>query len=143
MSPERKIERQLVNYCKLHGVYTRKWTSPGNRGVPDRIIIGRQGTVFLELKAPGKTLKPLQKREAELIRKAGGRAFWASSWHGAKAVVDAVRAEDPVKLLAMDVLIDCLDMTPRNSGFIRTSMGQAISKPSHRRLHRSVGSSIL
>lgn len=101
-SPERKIERQLVNYCKLHGIYLRKFVSPNRRGVADRILVGEQGTVFLELKAPGKKLEPLQKREMELIRKAGGRAYWADSWHGAKAVADAVRSKHSFGLDALD-----------------------------------------
>lgn len=66
MSPERKLERRLVSFCKDHGLYCRKWVSPGVRGVPDRIIIGRK-ILFIELKSPGKTLDPLQARESRLI----------------------------------------------------------------------------
>jgi hypothetical protein len=38
-----------------------KWISPGNTGVPDRIIIMRHARIaFVELKAPGKTPTPIQ-----------------------------------------------------------------------------------
>lgn len=136
-SPERKIEKQVVKYCKLHGLYQRKFVSPGHVGVADRIIVGKQGTVFLELKAPGKKLRALQRRERDLIIKAGGRSFWADSWHGAKAVLDAVRADDPVKLLGMDAVEDSLRLVPVDTGRLRQSLLPAT------KLRRRVGCSLL
>jgi hypothetical protein len=89
MSPERKLERRLVKYCKEHGIYCRKFVSPGAAGVPDRIMIGPKGVVFLELKSPGQRPTRLQMYEIDQIMLVGGRAFWASDWHGAKAAADA------------------------------------------------------
>lgn len=43
-----------------------KFTSPGFDGVPDRLILLPGGKVaFIELKAPGKTLRPLQVRRKD------------------------------------------------------------------------------
>lgn len=39
-----------------------KWVSPGIRGVPDRIIIFRGSTFFVELKRPGETLRKNQRK---------------------------------------------------------------------------------
>ena len=38
-----------------------KWVSPGHSGVPDRIVFLPGGRIiFVEVKAPGKKLRPLQ-----------------------------------------------------------------------------------
>lgn len=53
-----------------------KWVSPGNRGVPDRIVILPEGrTVFVELKAPGKPLQPLQRRWAKKLQELGHQVY--------------------------------------------------------------------
>jgi hypothetical protein len=69
---ERDIELYLVRQCRKRGIYCRKWTSPGNRGVPDRIVL-HDGTWYaLELKSPTGSLTKLQQVEIETIRKHGG-----------------------------------------------------------------------
>lgn len=58
---EKDIEQHLVKRCKDLGVLCFKFTSPSCTGVPDRILVFPNGLVtFLELKAPGKTLRPKQ-----------------------------------------------------------------------------------
>ena len=52
---EREIEVYLVKSVKDKKGICMKWTSPGNAGVPDRIVIFPGGDVyFVELKAEGK-----------------------------------------------------------------------------------------
>ena len=87
-SPERKLERQLVAYCKQNGVYCRKFVSPGCAGVPDRILLRAGQVVFLELKSPGKKPSALQTREMELIRRAGGVAMCEDSWEVIQSLID-------------------------------------------------------
>ena len=61
---EREIEAYLVKSIKNKNGLCMKWTSPGNAGVPDRIVIVPGGDVyFVELKAEGKRedLSPLQR----------------------------------------------------------------------------------
>ena len=61
---EREIEAYLVKSVKNKNGLCMKWTSPGNAGVPDRIVIVPGGDVyFVELKAEGKRgdLSPLQR----------------------------------------------------------------------------------
>ena len=61
---EKEIEAYLVRSVKNKKGLCMKWTSPGNAGVPDRIIMIPGGKVyFVELKAEGKrgNLSPLQK----------------------------------------------------------------------------------
>lgn len=61
---ESEIEAYLVKSVKDKKGICMKWTSPGNAGVPDRIVIFPGGDVyFVELKAEGKreNLSPLQR----------------------------------------------------------------------------------
>ena len=61
---EREIEAYLAKSVKNKKGLCMKWTSPGNAGVPDRIVIVPWGEIyFVELKAEGKrdNLSPLQK----------------------------------------------------------------------------------
>lgn len=65
---ERDIERYLVLRAKEAGGKAYKWTSPGNSGVPDRIVMLPGGRVaFAELKAPGKKPTPLQVNQQRYI----------------------------------------------------------------------------
>lgn len=58
---ESEIEKALVRHVKRLGGLCEKFTSPQNAGVPDRIITLPGGRIiFVELKAPGKKLRPLQ-----------------------------------------------------------------------------------
>lgn len=69
---ESTLERRLVREVERIGGRAPKWVSPGNRGVPDRIVILPGGrTVYVEMKAPGKPLDPLQVRWAKILRDLG------------------------------------------------------------------------
>lgn len=65
---ETTIENRLKKEVEKRGGKVWKFTSPGTRGVPDRIVLLKGGkTIFVELKAPGEVRKPLQvKRALEL-----------------------------------------------------------------------------
>jgi len=65
---ERDIEKYLVDKVGLIGK-AYKFSSPGNRSVPDRLCLFSKGVaVFVECKAPGKTLTPLQRRTIKFMR---------------------------------------------------------------------------
>lgn len=60
---ESQLERKTRLAVERIGGKMPKWVSPGNRGVPDRLAILPNGqTVYVELKAPGKPLEPLQRK---------------------------------------------------------------------------------
>lgn len=55
MTLERDVEKALVKRVKELGGTCEKFTSPGRRSVPDRLITMPGGRIiFVELKAPGK-----------------------------------------------------------------------------------------
>lgn len=73
---ESTLERRLVREVEAVGGLAPKWVSPGNRGVPDRIVILPHGrVVFVELKAPGKQLQPLQRKWMKTLRSLGHRVY--------------------------------------------------------------------
>lgn len=61
---ESKIERALRLKVKAMGGLCEKFTSPGKRSVPDRIVTLPGGRIiFVEIKANGKLPTPLQVRD--------------------------------------------------------------------------------
>ena len=73
---EKIIEEQLVKSIRLMGGLAPKFVSPGFDGVPDRLILLPNGRMaFAELKAPGKQLRPLQKRRKRQLEALGFRVF--------------------------------------------------------------------
>ena len=66
---ERRIEEYLVRQVAKLGGKAYKFSSPGNRAVPDRVCFLPNGmTLLVECKAPGKVLTPLQERVVKLLR---------------------------------------------------------------------------
>lgn len=67
---EKHVEQQLVQAVKRREGKAYKWVSPGNNGVPDRLVLlpgGRVGMV--EVKQPNGTIRPIQAlRHKELER---------------------------------------------------------------------------
>lgn len=69
---ESAIESRLVREVRKRGGLCYKFTSPGNPGVPDRIVITPDGrTYYLELKTPVGRLAKIQKWQLEEMRKRG------------------------------------------------------------------------
>jgi ribosomal protein S6 len=61
---EKLVEAALVKRVKALGGTCEKFTSPGRRSVPDRIVTLPGGRiVFVEVKAPGKKTTELQDRD--------------------------------------------------------------------------------
>ena len=69
---ESTIEARLVREVRKLGGLCYKFTSPGNPGVPDRIVILPDGrTIYVELKTEIGRLAKIQKWQIEEIRKRG------------------------------------------------------------------------
>ncbi|EAE5878528.1 VRR-NUC domain-containing protein [Listeria monocytogenes] len=58
---ENDIENYLIRQVKKRNGLCLKWTSPGNAGVPDRIVMNNKHIFFIELKKTGEEPSPLQK----------------------------------------------------------------------------------
>lgn len=79
MPAEKTTERKLVQAVKLMGGMAPKFVSPGLDGVPDRIVLLPGGkAAFVELKADGQKLRPLQERRKRQIEALGFRVYCVS-----------------------------------------------------------------
>lgn len=69
---EEKIEDYLRDEVEKRGGECWKLTTPGRRGVPDRLVMVYGQTVFVELKKPGGKPEPHQVRAHARMRECGG-----------------------------------------------------------------------
>lgn len=73
---EKDIELKLKNTVKSMGGIALKLISPGFDGVPDRLVLLPNGKLaFIELKAPGKRLRPLQEKRKRQLEGLGFLVF--------------------------------------------------------------------
>lgn len=57
---ERSVESYLKRQIELRGGICWKFLSPGNAGVPDRLVVFNSQLYLVELKAPGRKPRQLQ-----------------------------------------------------------------------------------
>ena len=77
---EKNIEQKLIRAVRQSGGLALKFVSPGLAGVPDRLILFPKGRIcFAEIKAPGKTPRPLQLRRFGQLRALGFRVYVVDS----------------------------------------------------------------
>ena len=89
---ERDIEAYLRDQVKAIGGIAYKFVSPGNAGVPDRLVLlPGERVVFVELKAPGRQPTPLQLRQQRRIRDLGFTVLVIDSKEGVDEFIKGVR----------------------------------------------------
>jgi len=77
---ESTVEQLLRKLVKDCGGFAYKFTSPGNRSVPDRMCVFPYGLVaFVECKAPGKEPTKAQLAELTKLRNLGHFSTWVSN----------------------------------------------------------------
>ena len=72
---ERQIESRLRLGVLALGGKAYKFLSPGNNGVPDRIVLIMGKCYFVELKKPGKDLEPLQRAVRKDFARLGFKVY--------------------------------------------------------------------
>ena len=73
---ERDIERVFVRMVRQAGGMALKFISPGCNGMPDRLVLLPDGKLaFVELKAPGRTMRPLQEKRKRQLEALGFFVF--------------------------------------------------------------------
>jgi len=90
---ESVIERKLVTEVKKRGGLAVKFVSPGLDGVPDRLVLFPGGKMaFVELKAPGKNMRPIQERRARQLTALGFRVYCVDNNEMIGGVLDEIQA---------------------------------------------------
>ena len=89
---ERDVEVLLRDGVKQLGGKAYKWVSPGNAGVPDRIVILPGGKViFVELKQENGRLTRLQKVQQLTLRRMGVAAVTLRGAEDVKVYLDVLK----------------------------------------------------
>ena len=84
---EKDIEKYLTAKVKALKGKAYKWVSPGNAGVPDRIVFLPKGRIiFVELKAPGQKPTALQNRVHRMLADLGADVRVVDSKEGVDAL---------------------------------------------------------
>ena len=81
---ENQVEQYLIKKVSALGGKAWKFVSPGNAGVPDRLITYNSKAFFVEVKRPGGKPRALQKATVAQIRATGMKVYCIST----KAQVD-------------------------------------------------------
>ena len=90
---EKYIERKLTEAVKKLGGLAPKFISPGLDGVPDRIVLLSYGKIaFVELKATGETLRPLQVRRKRQLESLGFSVYCVDAAEQIGGILDEIQS---------------------------------------------------
>ena len=90
---EKKIEEKLVKEVKHYGGKCWKFVSPGTDGVPDRIVLLHKGRIaFVEVKAPGKELRPQQKKIKRELEELGFKVYVLDNEEEIGGIINEIRS---------------------------------------------------
>lgn len=90
---EKYIEQKLVSAVKSMGGIAPKLVSPGIDGMPDRLVLLPYGKLaFIELKAPGKAIRPLQEKRKRQLEALGFLVFCIDGVDQIGGALDAIQA---------------------------------------------------
>jgi hypothetical protein len=79
---ESLIEGKSCQWAKAQGWLSYKFVSPSQSGVPDRLFIRNAEVVFVEFKATGEQLRPLQVKVIDKMRTNGATVHVIDSVEG-------------------------------------------------------------
>jgi hypothetical protein len=89
---EKYIEKKLVEAVRKEGGLAPKFVSPGFDGVPDRLVLLPSAHIaFVELKAPGKLMRPLQVRRKKQLESIGFKVYCVDEVSQIGGVIDEIR----------------------------------------------------
>ena len=90
---EKTIEAKLVTAVRELGGLALKFISPGLDGVPDRLVLLPGGRMsFIELKAPGKEMRPLQVRRKRQLEALGCLVYCIDSPEQIGAILNEIQS---------------------------------------------------
>ena len=89
---EKQIEARLKREVEKAGGLALKFISTGTGGVPDRIVLlpGKE-VVFVELKGPSKSLRPLQLKRRKQLEALGFAVYVLDSYQAVEELMQEVR----------------------------------------------------
>ena len=89
---EKVIEHKLVKSVKQMGGICPKFVSPGFDGMPDRLVLLPFGKIaFVEVKAPNKKPRPLQKARHKMLKRLGFKVYVLDDAEQIGGIIDEIR----------------------------------------------------
>ena len=90
---EREIEQKFMQAVKKRGGLALKFMSPGYDGMPDRLALLPDGKMgFVEVKAPGKVPRPLQRQRHRLLRELGFHVYVLDDKSQIGGIIDDIQS---------------------------------------------------
>ena len=90
---EKTIESKLVKAVREIGGLAPKFVSPGLDGVPDRLVLLPGAKIdFIELKAQGKPLRPLQVRRKRQLEALGFSVYRIDGSEQIGGILDEIQS---------------------------------------------------
>lgn len=91
---ETRVEAALVKAVKKRNGLALKFVSPGFSGVPDRLILVKDGmhgrAAFVECKAPGRKMRALQEKRKAQLEALGFQVFCLDRLEEVEDIVDQI-----------------------------------------------------
>jgi hypothetical protein len=97
---ESVVEKKVSGWAVEQGILTFKFTPQGQRGWPDRMFIYEGRCAFVEFKAEGEPLRPLQAHRIQLLNDASIPTIWTS------------RYEESIEFLCRHLHLTSINKTP-------------------------------
>lgn len=90
---EKEIEKALVQAVKTCGGLCLKFVSPSLTGIPDRIVLMPKGVIaFVEVKAPGETMRCLQVYRKRQLEALGFRVYCVDGKEQIEEVLNEIQS---------------------------------------------------
>lgn len=108
------VENEFVKAVRKAGGVAYKLTSQTTNGLPDRLVLFFPAkTVFVELKAPGKMLRPLQRKRRYQLMRLGFPVLCIDRLSQIKPCIEAILAWTPGEPFpeGIDAEVPDLEMT--------------------------------
>ena len=89
---EKQIENKLTKSVKKAGGIAPKFVSPNYDGMPDRLVLLPFGKLaFVEVKAPNKKPRPLQKARHKMLNRLGFKVYVLDDAEQIGGIIDEIR----------------------------------------------------
>jgi hypothetical protein len=89
---ESVIEMALTKQVKQMGGKALKFISPGNTGMPDRLVLLPKGKLgFIEVKAPSKVPRPLQLARHKMLESLGFQVHVLDNCEQIEEILNAIQ----------------------------------------------------
>ncbi len=110
---ESELEKRFCRLVVQAGGKAYKFLSPGNSGVPDRLVILPEGRIgFIELKRPGESPRKLQQFQLGELERLGCYTAVVDSLEQAEAVISELARMSPATHARDSLFLEMVNRTP-------------------------------